>query len=171
MGNGKRQSGQERKNYVLWIAGGFLTLTIGAAYFCQPKGVKPVERTAVPALEQRVSRSDNKKDVLPGQIVLNYEYHGYDLVKAISVDIGEAVRKEWLRYAPVFAIVNGPGPELPYKEICLPVDQSSSFRYEVSPFHPANKIFMVYAQNKVTGDFFVLHTTSLNDLLPETRRK
>ena len=167
---GKRQSVRERRNYVLWIAGSLFALVIGSSYFSQQKSNKPVEKKEISALEQRV-QSDKKEVVKPGDIVLKYEYHGYDRVKSISVDIGEDVRKEWLRHAPVFAMVNGPGTDLPYKEICFPVDQSSSFRYEVSPFYPGNKVFVVYAQNKETGKFFTLHTEPLNDLLPETRRK
>ena len=166
MGRDKRQPD---RNYVLWLAGGVVVAIIGASLF-QPKNAeKPVGKASVQQsalLEHRASQADQKEDVLPSQVRLRYDYYGYDMVKAISVDIGEAVRTDWQKYAPVFATIYGSG-----QETLFPVEKGNSFRYEISPFHPAGKEFIVYGKNKETGQIHFLHRKLLNDLLPETRRK
>lgn len=119
-------------------------------------------------LEKKANEAPKRKSPEANEVSLGYEYHGYDMLKAVTVDIGDSVRASWEKYAPVFVTINGSG-----QETQISVEQGGhTFRYDLkSPLHPAGKEFLVYGRDPATREICILHRASLNNLLPETRRR
>jgi len=151
-----------------YIVGGLASLAL--LYGCgkDSVGSKPLPSAPPIQLEKKANEAPERKALEPNEISLGYEYHGYDMLKAVTVDIGESARASWEKYSPVFVTIPGSG-----QETRLSFEQGvHAFRYELkSPLYPAGKAFLVYGRNQSTGEMRILHRAYLNDLLPETRRR